>query len=133
MQQNVSRAKGDAMKITEFGKMVRKARLDAEVTLLQMANELDVSSAFLSGMETGRKKIAVEWVGKTKAFFASHHIILPNLAEAADVSNKSVNLEGLSPSHQMLVAGFARTSLSQEELENLKALLAAANARKVSK
>ncbi len=121
------------MKITEFGKVVRKARLDAEISLLQMANELAVSSAFLSGMETGRKKITAEWVGKIKAFFASHNITAPNLEEAADVSNKSVSLEGLSPSHQMLVAGFARTSLNQEELENLKALLAAANAKKVSK
>jgi hypothetical protein len=33
----------------------------------------------------------------------------------------------------MLVAGFARTSLSQEELENLKALLAAASTNKEKK
>lgn len=118
------------MKITEFGKVVRKARLDAEVSLLQMANDLDVSSAFLSGMETGRKKITDEWVGKIRSFFALRNIELPTLSEAADVSNKSVNLEGLSPAHQMLVAGFARTSLSQEEMENLKALLEAANAKK---
>lgn len=121
------------MKITEFGKVVRKARLDAEVSLLQMANELDVSSAFLSGMETGRKKITDEWVGKIKTFFASRNIPLLNLSEAADITNKTVSLEGLSPAHQMLVAGFARTSLSQEELENLKALLAAADAKKVNK
>lgn len=121
------------MKITEFGKVVRKARLDAEVSLLQMANDLNVSSAFLSGMETGRKKITAEWVGKVGGFFSSHGITLPNLSVAADVSNKAVNLEGLSPAHQMLVAGFARTSLNQEEIENLKALLAAANAKKVHK
>lgn len=121
------------MKITEFGKAVRKARLDAEVSLLQMANELEVTSAFLSGMETGRKKITGDWVAKIKVFFSAHDITVPNLDEAADVSNKSVNLEGLSPAHQMLVAGFARTSLSAEDLENLKALLAAANAKKGSK
>lgn len=121
------------MKITEFGKVVRKARLDAEVSLLQMANELDVSSAFLSGMETGRKKITDEWVGKIRNFFCGHGIAVQNLAEAADVSNQSVNLEGLNPAHQMLIAGFARTSLSPEEIENLKALLAAANAKKENK
>jgi transcriptional regulator with XRE-family HTH domain len=121
------------MKITEFGKMVRKARLDAEVTLSKMANELDVTSAFLSGMETGRKRITNEWVGKIKAFFAVRNIDLPNLQEAADVANKSVSLEGLSPAHQMLVAGFARTSLSPDDLENLKALLAAANSNKENK
>lgn len=121
------------MKITEFGKVVRKARLDAEVTLLQMANELEVSSAFLSGMETGRKKVTGEWVSKITGFFAPHGITLPKLAEAADVSNKSVSLEGLSPAHQMLIAGFARTSLNAEEMENLKSLLTAANAKKENK
>jgi transcriptional regulator with XRE-family HTH domain len=121
------------MKITEFGKVVRKARLDAEISLLQMANDLDVSSAFLSGMETGRKKVTEDWVSKIKGFFADHGITVPNLAEAADVSNKSVSLEGLNPAHQMLIAGFARTSLSPEEMENLKALLAAANAKKENK
>ncbi|UCV18637.1 helix-turn-helix domain-containing protein [Ferribacterium limneticum] len=121
------------MKITEFGKVVRKARLDAEVSLLQMANELEVSSAFLSGMETGRKKITEEWLVKIQQFFTDRNIELPMLSEAADVSNKSVNLEGLSPAHQMLVAGFARTSLSNDELENLKKLLEAANAKKDKK
>lgn len=121
------------MKLTEFGKVVRKARLDAEISLLQMANELDVSSAYLSGMETGRKKITADWLNKIKDYFAAHDIAVPNLAEAADVSNKSVSLEGLNPAHQMLIAGFARTSLSPEEMENLKALLAAANAKKENK
>ena len=121
------------MKITEFGKIVRNARLDIEVSLLKMANELGVSSAYLSGIETGRKKITAEWGGKIKMFFEMHDIVLPNLDEAADISNKSVSLEGLNPAHQMLVAGFARTSLNQEELENLKALLDAANAKKVAK
>lgn len=121
------------MNITEFGKVVRKARLDAEVSLLSMANELEVSSAFLSGMETGRKKVTEEWVHKIRLFFASRNIELPTIAEAADISNKSVSLEGLSPAHQMLVAGFARTSLNHEDMENLKKLLAAANAKKENK
>lgn len=117
------------MKITEFGKAVRKARLDAEVSLLDMADELKVTSAFLSGMETGRKKVGAEWVEKIRTFFSERGIGLPNLAEAADVSNKSVSLEGLPPAHQMLVAGFARASLTQEEMENLQRLLAAANTK----
>lgn len=121
------------MKITEFGKAVRKARLDAEISLLTMATDLHVTSAFLSGMETGRKKITNEWVTRIKAYFAGRGIEIPNLAEAADVSNKSVSLEGLSPAQQMLVAGFARTSLNQQQLEGLRALLEAANANKEKK
>lgn len=118
------------MKITEFGKVVRKARLDAEVSLVNMAKELQVTSAFLSGMETGRKKISEEWVEKTKVFFESRNVALPTLAEAADISNKSVSLEGLSPAHQMLIAGFARSTISDSDMEKLKNLLAAANSKK---
>lgn len=129
LEQSNNRRVGSYMKITEFGKVVRKARLDAEVSLLDMAEALDVSSAFLSGMETGRKKIATEWVAKIGSFFNSRGIRLQNLAEAADVSNKSVSLEGLPPAHQMLVAGFARASLTQEEMNNLQTLLAAANTK----
>lgn len=109
---------------------MRKARLDAEVTLLEMAEELKVTSAFLSGMETGRKKITQEWLSKIEDFFSRRGIAVSDLGEAADVTNKSVSLEGLSPAHQMLVSGFARTTLSPEELENLKKLLTAANMKK---
>lgn len=121
------------MKLTEFGKVVRKARLDANVTLLDMATTLSVSSAFLSSLETGRKKVPEEWIQKIKDFFKKYGVSVDGLQEAADVSNKSVSLEGLSPAHQMLVAGFARASFSSfdnVQIENLKALLAASNNNK---
>ena len=54
------------MKITEFGKAVRKARIDASVTLGDMAEALEVSPPFLSAMETGRKKISEDWVRKIR-------------------------------------------------------------------
>lgn len=95
-----------------------------------MANELEVSSAFLSGMETGRKKITKEWVAKVEKFFASRDIALRGLQEAADVSNKSVSLEGLSPAHQMFVAGFARRSLTADQIENLERILSAADTKR---
>ena len=115
------------MKITEFGRLVRKARLDARVTLLDMATVLQVSSAFLSGLETGRKKVSEEWVLKIRNYFAQRGVHVEGLAQAADVANKSVSLEGLSPAHQMLVAGFARTSLDEQQIRNLQQLLEAAS------
>ena len=111
------------MQLTEFGRTVRKARLEANVSLLGMATELGVSSAFLSSLETGRRKVSEDWASKIEAFFKKHNVQIENLKKAADVSNKTVSLEGLSPAHQMLVAGFARASLSDEEIENFKKLL----------
>lgn len=97
------------MSITEFGKVVRMARIEAGVKLSDMATSLDVSAAFLSGMETGRKKISDEWVEKIASYVRNElNVKAPSLEAAAAVSNKSVNIDGLSPQHQMLVAGFAR-------------------------
>lgn len=116
------------MAITPFGKAVRKARLDADVTLTlsEMATDLGFTAAYLSAMETGRKKIPTEVVVKTEQYFAAKGIPVEPLQPLADVSNATVSLEGLTPEHQMMVAGFARASLSEvdpADIEQLKSLL----------
>lgn len=118
------------MKLTEFGKTIRKARLDAETSLLEMASALDVTSSYLSGLETGRKNITNEWTLKIKNYFITKGIFIDNLEQLADVSNKTVSLEGLTPTHQMLMAGFARTTPDDTTIDKLKALLEAANPTK---
>ena len=119
------------MKLTEFGKIVRKARLDANSSLLSMADELGVTSPYLSGLETGRKKVTNEWIDKIKGYFLNKGIALDNLEQAADVSNKSVTLEGLTLNHQMVVAGFARTT-DEATIKKALALLEAVNPKKES-
>jgi transcriptional regulator with XRE-family HTH domain len=46
-----------AVTLTDFGKTLRKLRIDHDVNLKNMADGLGVTSAFLSGVETGRKAI----------------------------------------------------------------------------
>lgn len=106
------------MSTTEFGKIVRIARLDADVRLNEMAEALGITPAFLSGMETGRKKISPEWVAKIANYVRNElKADAPNLEAAAAVANKSVSLDGLSPQHQMMVAGFARVKELDPETE----------------
>ncbi len=112
------------MSITEFGKAVRKARIDADnVSLASMAAELQTTPSFLSALEMGRKKIPAEWVGKIESFFARRGITVAGLRERADVANKAVPIDGLSPAQQMLVAGFARVNLDEAELAKFTELL----------
>ena len=111
------------MKLTEYGKLVRKARLDAEVTMLDMARSIGVAPSFLSGTEVGSKKISAEFLEKVVSYFESKNICIPGLRTAADVSNKNVPLDGLTPSQQFLVAGFAQANLSQEKIDQLATLL----------
>jgi transcriptional regulator with XRE-family HTH domain len=42
---------------TQFGKELKKLRIDIGMTLMDMAKEIGVSAAFLSAIETGRKRI----------------------------------------------------------------------------
>ncbi|NRR29272.1 helix-turn-helix transcriptional regulator [Oxalobacteraceae bacterium] len=117
------------MSTTEFGKVVRMARLQAGTKLSDMAKALNVSAAFLSGLETGRKKISDEWVEKIALYVRNDlKVDAPNLEATAAVANKSVSLDGLSPQHQMLIAGFARIKDFDEETEKkFHALLIAAS------
>ena len=111
------------MALTDFGRVVRKARLDANETLSTMAEALDVSPAFLSGLETGRKNISEEWITKINDYFLTRRIVIERLAEYADMSNQSVSIAGKSSRQQMLIAGFARSSFDSETLEKFAKLL----------
>lgn len=112
------------MAITEFGKAVRKARIDAGVTLAAMANDMQSTPSFLSAMEMGRKRIPDDWVSRIEQYFLARGVSV-KLGTLADVANKTVPLEGLSPDQQMLVASFARVNLSQSEILNFQSLLGA--------
>ncbi|MES2546925.1 MAG: helix-turn-helix transcriptional regulator [Pseudomonadota bacterium] len=111
------------MALTDFGKAVRKARLDTDKTLSTMASDLNVSPAFLSAMETGRKNISEEWIEKILEYFLIKGIKVERLAEYADISNQSVSIAGCNPQQQMLIAGFARSSFDAETLTKLAKLL----------
>ncbi|MBC8729965.1 helix-turn-helix transcriptional regulator [Paraburkholderia sp. UCT2] len=118
------------MALTAFGKVVRKARVDAGQTLLSMAGELGTTASFLSAMETGRKKVSSQWVAKIGKFFAEKGHPVEDLDRLAAVSNEAVAIDGLPLQQQMLVAGFAKSSFTAEELKQIAQLLDKINKRK---
>ncbi|SPX94752.1 Uncharacterised protein [Morganella morganii] len=115
------------MALTEFGKAVRIARLKTDQTLLSMAEELEVSPAFLSGLENGRKKVSKKWVKLITGFFDKRGYEIEKLQELADISNEFVELDGLSMQQKMLVAGFAKSPLTPEQLRKMAELLKKVN------
>jgi len=50
--------------MTRLGKFLRHLRLDLDIILKDMAEDLDVSPAMLSGVENGKKSIPLEWESK---------------------------------------------------------------------
>ncbi|MGP0152165.1 helix-turn-helix domain-containing protein [Pantoea ananatis] len=112
------------MALTEFGKAVRKARIETGLTLLTMAEKLGTSPAFLSGMETGSKKIPKKWVDAIQSLFAEHYYEIPNLDLLANASNETISISGLPHQQQMLLGGFAKSEFTQEQLKAFADLLA---------
>jgi transcriptional regulator with XRE-family HTH domain len=112
--------------LNEFGKMIRKFRIEIGLTMMQMAKDLNTTPAFLSAMETGRKRIPANWISTIKQYLEQHGASCEGLEAAADVANKTVSLDGLSREHQMLVAGFARvqsSAFNQDDVVAFKKLL----------
>ena len=114
------------MSLTKFGEQVRDYRRQLGLTLSTMASALSTSPAFLSAMETGRSKIPMEWVEKISEYFAGKGLSVRSreLRAMACEDNESVSLEGLPQHHKMLIAGFANSDLTQEQLANFGRLLA---------
>lgn len=116
------------MALTDFGKAIRKARIDADETLRSMASELGTSPSFLSGLETGTKNISREWLNKIENYFAKRDIKISYLNELAALSNKTVHLhDDLSVQQQMLIAGFASSPFTPNELKKFADLLKEVN------
>jgi transcriptional regulator with XRE-family HTH domain len=112
------------MALTNFGKAIRKGRIDINSTLRAMAEQLGTSPSFLSGLETGTKKISTVWLKKIELFFTEYDYKIEELKELADLSNESVHLhDGLSHQQKMLVAGFANSPFKPEELKMFADLL----------
>lgn len=107
------------MSLTEYGLAVRKARLDCDVTLSEMARELNVTPGFLSAMEMGRKKISDEWVNAVGVFFAKRKHPIDKLPQLADISNQTTSLVGLPLNQQMMIAGFAKSQYTPDELKKI--------------
>ena len=57
------------MNTTEYGKLVRKARLDNEITLLEMARSIGVLPSYLCATETGETEVSADLLEKVEKFF----------------------------------------------------------------
>ena len=81
--------------ITEYGKFLRKLRIDQGQTLKIMAEKLGVSSAFLSAVENGKKKIPKTWETKLATEYELNGEQLEELRRSQQDSQQliEINLE----------------------------------------
>ena len=113
--------------VTEFGKAVRKHRVDREVSLRSMAEKLKVSPAYMSLLERGGKKIPDAFVEKVCRYFYLNKEQSINLRHLANISQPSLkmDLSKMGSLHREVANAFSvkLEFLSESQLDEIKRIV----------
>ncbi len=113
--------------ITSVGRFLRKLRIDKGEILRTMAGTLGVSSAFLSAVENGKKKLPDAWLPKLQASYNLSCEQMEELKQAVMESSDTVelNIRNASEDNRRLAVSFARRfdSLDEETSKKLFGIL----------
>ena len=117
--------------VTSIGKFLRGLRLCKGEILKDMAEALGVSSAFLSAVENGKKKMPNSWLQKLAAVYKLSAEQVKELRMAIIDTDNAVelNLQNVTPSNRVLAISFAREFDSLDE-ETSRKILEILNRRK---
>lgn len=119
--------------ITEFGRFLRNVRHSHTELLKDMAENLAVSPAFLSSVESGKKSIPPKLVEQVIQLYGLAPAQIAELRRAVDVSQRSVtiDLQDASAEGRGVAVALARqfNNLSQGELDMLKKTMDAVRKR----
>ena len=109
--------------LTSVGRFLRKLRIDHGEILRDMAKRLNVSSAFLSAVENGKKKVPEAWIPKLEENYSLTPEQLDELRTAIVESSDTVELNILNASdtNRQLAVSFARQfdTLDEETAKKL--------------
>lgn len=110
--------------VNSFGKFCRKLRIDKGELLFDMAAKLEVSSAFLSKVENGKKKPPREWRDALIELYDLNCRQIRELDRAIyEAQNyESIDMNGWSDNDRMMMLSFAR-KLSALDKEAIRKLL----------
>lgn len=113
--------------LTELGKVLRKIRIDRDEILKDMAAKLQVTVAYLSAVENGKREVPEEWIPEIIDKYALSEEEAKNLEDAAFYSQKSIKikLDEESDRNRDLVLAFARRfrDLDDQDFFAMKKLL----------
>ena len=103
--------------VTRVGQFLRKIRIDHGEILRDMAERLGVSSAFLSAVENGKKRMPEAWLTKLEALYSLDAKQVEELKEAVLETNGIIELDirNSSTRNRQLAISFARRFDSLDE------------------
>ncbi len=98
------------MKLTPFGEAVRVIRMRHGLSLKAMAESMGISSAYLSGIEFGEKRLAQKHIDSALKFLGEFLTTeqLREVRASAEKSKESVDTSGMTPEARGYIAAFAR-------------------------
>lgn len=109
--------------LTQFGKLLRKYRIEHNLILKEMADTLNIPSSYLSAIEMGRKTITKEFLNKLYKAYSFSDLEKQQFNEAAELSAGSIKLDlnNASLNQRNMVLSFARKfdNLSEETVKKI--------------
>jgi transcriptional regulator with XRE-family HTH domain len=111
--------------LTEFGKRLRKLRIDKDERLIDMADRIGKSAAYISAVETGRKPPSDDLVDVVIRVYDLDSSKAEDLRAAAAAGKKTFQLQPETILGRDTAALLARKfdSLSPEEMEKIRTIL----------
>ena len=79
--------------LTDFGRFLRKLRIDRGELIRDMAGKLDITASYLSAVETGKRNIPETWVNEIATKYHLDEASRQALSEAAEHSAKTIKLD----------------------------------------
>ncbi len=113
--------------ITEFGKELRKMRIDAGEVLKEMADKLGITSSYLSAIEVGKRMVSEKVLTDIQRNYnlPEEKMLKLRLAVEQDKPKVEINLKDATPVQRATALAFARTfhDLDHGTLEKIQKLL----------
>ena len=112
----------------DFGKFCRKLRIDSDELLKNMADKLNVTSAYLSAVENGKRRIPDDWSEKLSQLYKLNDAQIAEMNEAIDSSLKEITInlaQSKNNAAKSTAIAFARKfdSLSDDEITKIQNIL----------
>ena len=113
-------------KLTEFGKITRKLRVDNDELLRSMASNLRMTASYLSAIETGKRNVPKNMISSLIYYYNLNNKQIKELNQAANNSKLyiKIDLTDLSSRDRKLVLLFAKnfrklTKKESKEIQNI--------------
>lgn len=108
--------------ITPFGKFCRKLRIDHGELLKDMADNLGVTSSYLSAIENGKRNVPLKWVSNLTEIYSLNQNQYQELQVAAKESQikNTMDIKSLENEDKDLLMSLARKIDDMDEVDKVK-------------